>query len=306
MKRKKIIILVVLMMFCLMSCGEKNGKDNSNKENVINGNINNESTIVKKDDWIYYALGNSIYRCREDISEKEEIINMNGEAEYITIHDEYIFFVCDGLYVARTDGSECKLLIDEDMEGTYVVDNWLHYDSKYRVNLDSFEVEQIYNSNSRSSFGINIEDDWLYFSELNSEGSYKTVSRMRLDGSNKEDVYTGLVRQLVAYDKWIYLYDEREATLYKMSLDGSNKKKLVDNINVGDLNIHDNWIYFYGYDGSFYKLTTDGENLQRLSHNLHGLHFIDDCIYYREEFGGKNVGIYRIKIDGTEEIFAER
>ena len=274
----------------------------------MNGNVVNCGLVVKQGDWIYYALADKVYRCKEDGSEKEKLCDVSAHINYVSVVDDYIYFDSDGFYVAKTDGSECTLLLEDktDCKGIYIIDGFVYYGNEYRVKVGSSEVEQIYESNSVKGMTLNIDNEWLYFSELDSTKKYSSLSKMKLDGSDVQEIYSGLVSVLVVQGDWAFIANEEDKNLYKMKTDGTNLQLLVEGANIGFMNISGEWIYYYGYDGAIYKVKTDGSDHQMMFYaGMYCLHIIEDWIYYRVELGQGRPDLYRMKLDGSEQqIFA--
>ncbi len=300
---KKIILLfllVCMMMGGITACGNKNSTSGNSNANIVNGGY-----ITKQDEWLYYAIDNCLYKCKEDGSEKQKLLSGESVISDINVVGENIYFNDLGLCKAKTDGTDVTKLISEENRGIYAIGDWIYYGNEYRLKLDGSGVEKIYDSNSVAAYTLNIIENWMYFTEADSSGTYTAAYKMKTDGSGKQDIFSGYARSMVVAGDWIYFIDMNDnAILFKMKTDGTDKK-VVTEARVGFLNIVDDWIYYYNYDGGLYKIKTDGSDKQMIYNGVAlNLHIIDDWIYYRTDF--HNTQLYRIKIDGTQnQLFAQ-
>ncbi|MCL2089399.1 MAG: DUF5050 domain-containing protein [Oscillospiraceae bacterium] len=109
---------------------------------------------------------------------------------------------------------------------------------------------QITNETAKS---INVLDNWVYY--IADDG---ILVKMRINGSNKQDLATG-VTSINVIDNHIYFTAD---ALYRMNTDGTDRVTLHGSpipVSV----IDNGWIYYWG-DGGINRIRTDGTGLSRI------------------------------------------
>lgn len=320
-KKRIVICLLVIMSLFITACGtdeENNTEGTSNetgffgdKQEEVEDNVLEGSYIVKQGDWIYYALDCNIYKCKEDGSEKTHLAtNYNllfgkRRIETLVVVDDYIYYGDGCLNVVKTDGSEQQVLVEDDCTGIYVVDGCVYYGNEYKIQVGSTEVEQFYESKTVGV--LEISNKWIFFTELNEDGVFDSISRMKLDGSERQDIYDGLVRKMEVSGEWIYFVNERDQSLYRMKTDGSDLQTVVETPAgyFGSFDIKDEWIYFTR-SASLHKVKIDGTEQEMLYYtSMKSPQIIDDVIYLKKTLSNGEQEIYRIDIDAKYEEQAE-
>ncbi len=105
-------------------------------------------------------------------------------------------------------------------------------------------------------------------------------------------------------DEWIYYANERDSGLYKMRLDGSESTKISDyGLNIC---IIDSWIYYTNSNG-IYRMHTDGsaDTLLIESQSVEEFTVADGWIYYNISWSLYDDGLYKMRIDGSENVKLE-
>lgn len=288
------------------SYSKKNEKAES-KETVYgnsNANIVNGGEIAEKDGWLYYGMFDGLYKCKEDGSEKEKILDINGGVYNINILDDEIYYGGRGVYRIKTDGTDNEQIASDDVTGAmHIIDNTMYIGNEYKMNLDGSNLEQIYYRNQPYGYTLNVDNGWIYFYDTDSAGE-EGIFRMKYDGSDLEKIFDGRADYMIVDSDWIYFQNQKDHKyLYKMKLDGTDVQLIIDS-SVQDMYVNDNWIYYNCESQDLYKVRTDGTDNQLIYEGCaRDLHILGDWIYFRVS---PDTSLYRMKLDGTEsQIFAD-
>jgi hypothetical protein len=264
-------------------------------------------------DWIYYIKkavvpssggmkANFIFRIRLDGTEEtklfEETVN-----DFYAIGD-WIYYSNNyrtaGLCKMQTDGTEITRLVEDDfsnrsaVQNITVIDEWIYYrrdDGRLlRIRPDGTEQTEL----KRQIDKFVIIDDWIYYS-VSSYVSQDEVGlyKMRADGADDTRISDlGGINYLNTDGEWLYFYEqwrdpgktsiyyaseEIYGRLHRLSLDGRDDTIISDNeVWSYNLNILDDWIYFYIADSNLnetgdkglYRMKADGAERQKFSEFL--------------------------------------
>ena len=233
-----IIVLLVTVVFFCSSCGTGKSSTLDNTENsTCNSNLIIGGEVAIQDEICCYDNGNGLFVSKLDGSEKRQLAM--GDISSINIKDEWVYYVeGKSIYKTLLDGSE------------------------------SIELS-IYTTN------LVLDGEWLYYSYFydysnNNYGLYK----MKLDGSEKQILAYGIVKNINVSGDWVYYTLENSANdgLYKVKTDGSENTLIYN----------DEFIIEHGLDGN---VILDG-----------------DWLYYYKQYVhvDNNKGIYKVKTDGSE------
>lgn len=237
------------------------------------GNISNSGIVAEKDDWIYYSNSNdnySLYKIKQDGTQKTKL--NSDRVSYINVMGGWVYYRNDSdkgyLYRIRTDGTDRTRLVDHEAKFINVVDNgWIYYVTG-TVGTDS-------------------------------------IYAIRLDGSNRVDMWWIDGKYPVVSDGWIYLSlvssnsSNTYSRLYKYSLSNDTFTRLTEE-RVSHINLVGNWIYYINLDDNrIYKISKDGADRMRLSDSwCESLNVYNGKAYY---VNAEDRSIYRINLDGTSE-----
>ena len=150
------------------------------------------------------------------------------------------------------------------------------------------------------------QGDWIYY--VNGKGE---LYKMKKDGSNKTKVRNRTsngYNYINAIGDYIFFQSGIAGSIYRMKTDGSEYTCINDGNRRNDVKVKDGWIYFIisgiGEDPSYlYRMDFNGENITKISpEECHEYIIKDDYIYYRCYVGGRMEDLYRMKLDGTENI----
>ena len=107
-------------------------------------------------------------------------------------------------------------------------------------------------------------------------------------------------------DAWIYFYNDYDYDrLYRMRLDGTDLQNITTD-QCQNIVIVKGWIYYSNgsNEGRLYKRRTDGSDAQRLSEKkVSDVTVVDDWIYYCCDIGSNSSQLWKIRTDGTDECF---
>ena len=231
------------------------------------GNIMNGGMIAQSGEWTYIQIGGHLY-----LSSLLRHNNITGEVEF--------------------------LLIDDVFHTVNVIGDWVIY-ARYQIyKLNTITMEEVVISTNRaSSTSISVVDGWVYYVTRSSTGIY----RVKLDGSNHEQISDAYTFTAVVHDGWIYFRcRDSNWSVHKIKLDGSELTQLnyYDSIR---LNIYDDWIFFVNRDkdNALYKMRTNGSDISRvIESRVNHINVLEGWIY----FGNfdNNEYLYRVRVDGTE------
>lgn len=267
------------------------------------GNLQNEGLIADGGKWIYIYLNNGLYRINKQTNEK--ILLFSGEARYLNVVDNFIYYVDSHrmLYRIDNDGSqkEESFRYYEGVEEISIVDEWIYCSDSwgeyiFRINIDNFKRDDSFEIGT-VPLSMAIDDKNIYFSDdqRNNLETF-TLSLPVRKREGKEIGYNNSdgVFFINVENEWIYylecdrpwreydIFERIKYNIYKIKKDGSNRIKLTEDY-ADYLNVEDGWIYFSNIsDGSsLYKIRIDGKQKIKLSDDTcENIHLVDDSVYY--------------------------
>ena len=167
-----------------------------------------------------------------------------------------------------------------------------YYGQIVRVRADRTGREVIWREKLDVAMFLAVVENWLYFSSSNG------IFRMRIDGTQMENIDPTFAVRMDIVGEWIYFADiERNA--YRISTNGSQREE-VDIQAVRFFIIEDWLIYLDSTDLSINRVRRDGTEHIRLSDGLSSLFDVYDGWIYFSQASGGSVNIYKIRLDGTE------
>lgn len=291
--------------------GSARGDENCN---MVNGGF-----VIKDGEDLMYTVPNNHFDrgsyviCRRKPSgESDEVlIEVEGKISELTIYGEYVFFRNNGLCRITKEGNNYTKLIDEDLSGLYIDNDWVYYGNKYRIKVDGTESEIVCESGEICSHTMNYDGKYAYFNETYKEDSYiksMGIGKRKLDESEKDIINEiSFVEYMTVKDDYIYYEDGK--SLCRMKTDGSDVQTLLQApCSVTSINVTDDNIFFccgidgYGKNRGIYRADKNGENVECLyKGNAVNIVIIDDWIYFKEkESGIYSCSINRIRTDGSQ------
>lgn len=136
------------------------------------------------------------------------------------------------------------------------------------------------NSNMNNQGMAALEDDWIYYINNSKD---QAIYKMRLDGTDSQEVCSDRAVCLTVSEGWIYYCKEdSDNNVYKVRVDGSDRKRL-NKYHSNFITVVDDWVYFRNakYYWRMYRMKTDGTQLERVtSVSAWGYVWHDSCLYY--------------------------
>lgn len=177
--------------------------------------------------------------------------------------DSIVYIWDQKLYLMDHDGQNKTLLSDDWIGYVCLYKNWIFYrkvglttdpnNGIYKMKKDGSEVTQLSSDTSQSLY---IVDDWIYYNAW----SYTTdICRMKLDGSNKETLFTGQYDCLNTDGEYLYFVDFGNERILKATLNGKEYEVLVDSSWGDKPIIAGEWLYYRdGEAFEFKRVKKDG------------------------------------------------
>ena len=166
---------------------------------------------------------------------------------------------------------------------------------------------------------LQVVENWLYFSLLNSEITGGGVYRKILDDNSIERIAnTNSVDTMVVLEDWIYITVRRgffennipfhAKRLYRISRSGDIQERLVDHFVTYVSISEDGWIYYVRETNeAIYKIRLDGGESTLVSNTNRALSLLyyDGWLYYRHPSNDESRTHYlsKVRYDGTENVF---
>ena len=134
---------------------------------------------------------------------------------------------------------------------------------------------------------INVIGEWIYYT------NGATLYKMKIDGTEKTELYSGMIFNVIATPQWIFYLDMKDCCLYRIDINNKNVTKLTTSWRF-DFSIIDDWIYFYedisGAEPQYFKMHFDGSsktpcsqqvpNLNLDPNNIKSFNYSKDYLYY--------------------------
>lgn len=280
------IAIILIIAVAIILIGYWYFSQNSKKIGNTMGNIQGYGYAVEGSDWIFYSIPDE-------------------KAEYMNI------------YKMKKDGSESTLICDKDwnVSSLNLVGNWLYFiayeqssdeqstESKiYKMKTDGSDMQLITEDVTVNSYVITVIENEIYY--INDE--YQ-VCKISVNGGDSSLVSEDKNGFLAIYDGWIYYpdYSTEDYIICKMKLDGSEKQQITGEV-MYDLNVVNDTIYFVNKDGNFCKVSANGGDITVISEvSIYNANISKEYVYYMRydnpEAQDYIVGLYRMKLDGSEE-----
>jgi Flp pilus assembly protein TadD len=274
------------------------------------------------DGWIYYSNESDdgkLYKIRTDGTDKTKL---NDErCGNIIVYGDWVFYESyfdEGyrlLCRIGTDGTE-RTVLDDACDLFNVTDGWIYKD------LYSGEWEKISMAaalpgpeeidipkavltdvNERGNTPGNIvnrglaagQGGYVYFSNYADDGA---LYRMKSDGSERVKLVAYRCSNISVLGEWVYYINSNNGHLYRVRTDGTEKAELADSW-CWHVNVMSDWIY-YCCNVGICKMRLDGtEKTTVCTEQASYANVIGDWIYFAKNCDMTDVGIFKIRKDGT-------
>jgi len=249
------------------------------------GNIRNYGYAVTQKEWIYYLSPDEkgekigIFKVKTDGTDKQQLFMSSGEVVSLNIKESRLYFIVtdvegNKICSLQTDGTDYTVLNVGDM--------------------------------NEYCYEIYVVNDYIYYIGVDSH-----VYKMGLKGEDKTLViesgtgYLGITSKYIVYNK---LIDEEEADYVTCiaNLDGTNERPIVEGKRLYSVNIENNYVYYTNEDKHICKVKIDDSSTDVVLAEItaYNMNVLNGYIYFMNYVDIENedytVGIYKIKIDGTE------
>lgn len=285
-----VLMAVVFAIALFAGCGMMRGNGGSSV-----------STVMQSGGWLYYTQNGTLYCMKPDWTEKTKIAdNFDAQFMKVQDGTIYYTDKEMSVYKMMRDATgKTKIMGGENIYGFEVNGDWLYYSVKpgsiYKIKTDGTEKTKLADVSSFKGamwvsegnlyyvdgtslmkmaedgtgtvkLGDDIEisgfkDNWVYYSEVNQDGKFLNLNRMKPDGTEKAKLADA---GFAAMDgDWLY-YGKADEWLYRSKLDGTGEEKL-NNVKMWNLiGIWDDHIYYSEYEGPVYRVNLDGSNKMEL------------------------------------------
>ncbi len=178
-------------------------KTNGKNKEVIRDDIKAKDFVVYKD-YIYLNTDdNEFMKIKiKDFEEKQNLKNIN--ANDFQVEGKYIYYIDKANKLLRVDlnGNNEKVIVDKQIQSFNVIGNEVYYfaeESKssseesnefaiFKLNMKNNETKKIVDT-AYSASKINIAGNYIYYDDrIDGDIYYNTVYKVKLDGSEKEDL----------------------------------------------------------------------------------------------------------------------
>lgn len=286
--------------------------------------------------WIYYsnpAKNGLLYRMTRDGTNNTKL--SKDSAWDFWMDDEFIYYVNNSnrngtasLARIKHDGSEEVEFYNRYVQSMNIVGDTIYLTSEVglcKMNREDKKIEVIVpNSNMGSYQYISVVNDYIYYG-----GMYGSLmgglSRIKTTGKDMEsepeipkeifvkgikgeaDNYYGKTLAMFnnrgIYKNKDYIYYQKQGMLNRLNMIDGEKKTIMSNATAGSTDFSGDYIFYINYEdfGKIYMMKENGTD-NKLFFNEKVADFIisGDYIYYKKvKDNGR--GIYRIKLDGTED-----
>lgn len=200
------------------------------------------SQIYPYQDQLYFTDNEGdLFVMNLDGSEQKQLLT--AEASSFLIYEDHIYFISktdrDHIYWCDLEGLNKNPLVDMDVDSFTISNQKIYYvseNSLFNSELDGSNVKEIASlTTSIRSPKIYVYKEWIYF--LSGNGLSYNVSRLRIDGSVGEPVFTDKKFSSSSFsildDKLYFSIDDLQGdltyTFYRSDLNGENAEKLITN-----------------------------------------------------------------------------
>lgn len=214
------------------------------------------------DDWIYYTvkvdgsqvINVDIYKMKLDGTSKTQIVQGNWIRSFYVVGNSIIYMeesqsARDGdeviepwtrkLRSINIDGTEKKLLGDNNLYVDAIQDGWVYYHNQ----IDNENFRYIYRTNGiesiqlnkEMSYNIQVHGEWIYYTN-------RKICKIRANGTEKTVFPIEGVDKMIVKNDWIY-YLTYMGGLYKVKADGADNYQLAEGVEhlIG---VAGDWIFY--------------------------------------------------------------
>ncbi|MCL1822752.1 MAG: DUF5050 domain-containing protein [Oscillospiraceae bacterium] len=285
-------------------------KNTEKRGNIIENSNRNNGFLASDGEWIYILYSGKIHKIKEDGSEHQIIINLDGfHFQELNFYDGYFYFTEGSLQSdeqmtvqkIKADGTEQQTLASSDsMRGLCVVDDFVYYyasEAIYKMNLDGSGNTALIKETADSFAVIN---GFVYYVNLAEDEAGQCLNKVSVNGGNPQALTDGFTSDFVADENNIYYYmsifnEMSKWGVWSITHNGTNNEKILERD-----------VFSSVYKGKLFK--SDQIDLKQITDNiLIAKNFIIEHSFYNGKIYYMHDGDVRRKdLDGSnEEIFIE-
>ncbi len=297
-----------------------------NKVGNSSGNLQNIGFAAQQGKWMFYTIPDTrypypLFRAMLDGETGIKTLTESQPMSYINVVGEWIYYINksdEHAYRIKTDGTEKKLIINDQVTNLVVVEDYIYYttifNGIFKTKTDGSSRELI--TSERPLSTLLVQDNTIYYDvDLSNNKELKTaLFKINTDGTNRSLISYDLCTNITVQENWIYYINGSDnSTLYKIKKDGTSRAKVLDAAIIA-YNISVAALYYVPLNdfANLYKMNIDGGKKINLTNNtgmpvygsdnvigsITSINIIDDNIFCLVNTNGK-LAIIRVSSDGS-------
>ncbi len=230
--------------------------------------------------------GNALMQQEDDVSNRKTTESpyntMSGDDAFAAGRGNIIVYIWDKQLIrVNTDGSYRQVLLEDTIGRVCIYGDWIIYHKIavatdpsrgiYRVRVDGSDNVQL---TAQVATSLLVVDGWIYYIAYDAAHYMDweralTIWRMRIDGTDRQQLYQGYYNCLSTDGRCLYFHDSTERRYLKAPLNGGEFSILVPAVKTNCRpQLADGWVYFVdGVDHSTYRIRTDGTDRMPFSYD---------------------------------------
>ncbi len=205
-----------------------NNADNITDEKIEYAVYGNGGKIVRQGDWIYYNIGNGLYKSKLDNTERTSLV-ANSKIRCIWLEGDWIYYTIPtreekGIYKIKTDGTQKSMLVETSND--FVINNgYIYYndDGFKKMKLDGSDTQILLDDYADI---ILFEDNWIYYERMPDE-SYYEIYKVKNDGTGNVLLGEFGADGLYKIEKDALYYNNGISGIIKVNKDSSGIEKIA-------------------------------------------------------------------------------
>lgn len=251
--------------------------------------VNNEIVCVSANTAVQYPNNNA--STTSNIGKLQYINELPSEMLY---SNNLVYYTNradnNKIYSLDLKGQNKKKLVDESAHNMIMMGNYIYY-------INNENKLKIFDSGSGTTYSLQInaicfdsDGTNIYYEASNSDGTY-SLDSAKVDGTGVQILSNDSTSSLTVNNGNIFYINGSDGhTLYYMTTDGKTKARFTD-IQAGNLQYANGYIYYCDDFGKLYKIKTDGSsNTQIITDPSMSSFIIDNgTIYYTRDISTEEV-----------------
>ncbi|WBW96829.1 DUF5050 domain-containing protein [Oceanirhabdus sp. W0125-5] len=215
-----------------------------------------------------------IYRVKKDGTDKQVLSETPGA--YLNVVGDYIYYKDFGnrgsLTKMKIDGTE-KEVLDSGASNITVIGDDIYYvnNGLYKIKTDGTNKVKL---SDNIIHKLSVSGDYIYY---RNGAVDRTIYRLKTDGTEETQIYNDMVDHVIPSGDWLYFTkvegenEPGDASIYKMKIDGTEIQKLNDEQST-NINVDGEYIYYTTLNG-LYKMKTDGTDKTKIERKYYAHEF---------------------------------